>query len=223
MPNYAGLAQKKNELIRRARDGSVFIAERTATQTPITDLTTGTPPLLAPLPTGFEDLGWTSTDGVTFGRETESSQIRSFGSTEPTREDITNDTITMSVTAQETKMLTIGLSTGVDTTALQAKVGTGELSISKPNLPNPRYYHVLGIFVDESSDGELYFARYMPNAKITEFGETVYTSDGDDPIQYAMTFTGFEASDLGYSHRWIWAGEGWLALLASMGITQATA
>lgn len=221
MPNYAGIRDKKNELIRRARDGSVFIAPRSAT--PITALTTGATPTLSALPTGYVDLGWTSTDGVTYGRETESSQVRSFGSTEPTREDITNDTITMSVTAQETNLTTIGLSTGIDTTTLEAAFTTGELSVSKPNLPNPRYYHVLGLFVDESSDGEIYFGRYMPNAKITEFGETVYTSDGDDPIQYALTFTGFEASDLGYSHRWIWAGPGWLALLASMGIDQATA
>lgn len=220
MPNYAGLATKKNELIRRARDGSVFIAPKSADS--ITALTTGATPTLSALPTGYKDLGWTSTDGVTFGRETESSQIRSFGSTEPTREDITSDTITMSVTAQETKMLTIGLATGVDTTSLTAAATTGELSVSKANLPNPRYYRVLGLFVDESSDGEIYFGRYMPNARITEFGETVYSSDGDDPIQYALTFTGFADSTLGYSHRWIWAGAGWKALLAAMDITQAT-
>ncbi|TDC02280.1 hypothetical protein E1091_01135 [Micromonospora fluostatini] len=220
MPNYAGLKNKLNELIRRARDGSVFIAPRSAD--PIVALTTGTPPVLSPLPTGYEDLGWTSTDGVTFGRETESSQIRSFGSVEPTREDIINDTLTMTVTAQETKLLTIGLSTGVDTTGLEAAAVTGELSIAKAALPNPRHYHVLGVFVDETSDGEIYMARYMPNAKITEFGETAYTSDGDDPVQYALTFTGFEASDLGYSHRWIFGGAGWLALLDAMGIDQET-
>lgn len=219
MPNYAGLADKKNELIRRARDGSVFIAPRSATA--VTALTTGATPTLSALPAGWEDLGWTTTDGVTFGRETESSQIRSFGSTEPTREDITNDTITMSVTAQETKLLTIGLSTGIDVSALEAAATTGELSISKPNLPNPRYYRVLGLFVDESSDGEIYLARDMPNARITEFGETVYTSDGDDAVQYALTFTGFSDSTLGYSHRWVFAGAGWLALLDQMGIDQA--
>lgn len=221
MPNYAALADKKNELIRRARDGSVFIAPRTVPTITAISATTGGP--LAELPTGWEDLGWTTTEGVTFGRETESSQIRSFGSTEPTREDIINDTITMTVTAQETKLLTIGLSTGVDTAALEAAAGTGELRIAKPNLPNPRYYRVLAIFVDESSDGEIYMARYMPNARITEFGESVYTSDGDEAVQYALTFTAFEDSVDGTSHVWHWSGPGWVALLDRMGIDQAAA
>lgn len=219
MPNYAALADKKNELIRRARDGSVFIAPKSAAT--ITSITTGVGGPLTTLPAEWEDLGFTSTDGVTFGRETESSQIRAFGSTEPVREDITSDTITMQVTALETKLLTIGLSTGVDTSTLEAAATTGEVRIAKAKLPNPRYYRVLAIFVDESSDGEIYLARYMPNARITEFGETVYTSDGDDPVQYSMTLTGFEDSVDGTSHVWHWGGPGWLALLASMGITQA--
>lgn len=220
MPSYSAVADKKNQLIRRARDGSVFIAPRSADA--IAALTTGTPPLLTALPTGYEDLGYTSTDGVTYGRETESSQVRSFGSTEPTREDITSDVVTMQVTAQETKLLTIGLMTGVDTSALEAAATTGEFTIAKPDLPNPRYYHVIGIFVDESSDGEIYMARYMPNARITEFGETVYTSDGDDPVQVSLTFTGFRDSSLGYSHKWLFGGPGWLALLEDMSIEQAT-
>lgn len=218
--SYAALRDKKQELVRKARDGSVFIAESTAN--PILALTTGATADLAPLPTGYEDLGWTSTEGSTYGRETESAQVRAFGSTEPIREDVTNDTVTMSCTALETKLLTIGMYTGADLAGLKAAAVTGELSIEKPTLPNPRYYHVLGLFVDESSDGEIYIARYMPNARITEFGEQAY-GEGEDPISYGFTFTGFESSALGYSHRWIFGGPGWLALLTSMGIEQATA
>ncbi|WP_431881820.1 hypothetical protein [Micromonospora chalcea] len=220
MPSYSALADKKNELIRRARDGSVFIAPESVAA--ITAITTSTGGPLITLPAGWEDLGFTSTDGVTFGRETESSQIRAFGATEPVREDITNDTITMQVTALETKLLTIGLSTGVDTSALEAAATTGELRVAKAKLPNPRYYKVLAIFVDESSDGPIFMGRYMPRARITEFGESVYTSDGDDPVQYQMTFTGFESSSEGTSHVWHWGGPGWLALLDSMGIDQAS-
>ncbi|MFI7608784.1 hypothetical protein ACIBTV_27240 [Micromonospora sp. NPDC049366] len=216
---YSALRDKKQELIRKARDGSVFIAPKSAAL--LTTLTTGATADLVTLPTEWEDLGWMSTAGATFGRTTESSQVQSFGSTEPTREDITRDTITMQVVAQQTSLLTIGLYTGVDTANLKGAVTTGEVSIEKPTLPNPRYYHVLGLFVDQSSDGEIYLARYMPNARITEFGEQQY-GEGDDPISYPMTFTGFDDSDAGYSHRWIFGGPGWLALLADMGITQAT-
>jgi hypothetical protein len=192
--------------------------------TPAVAVTTTTPGAsvdLAALPTGYEDLGWINTDGVTYGRETEVSDVNSFGSVEPTRSDVTRDTITMSVTAQETKLLTLGLYTGADTTALTATAGTGEFSISKPNIPGFRYYRVLGLYVDRDDDGrEVYVARYMPRARITEWGEQQFT-DGDDPIQYNMTFTGYEDSVVGYSHRWIFAGPGWLAQLADMGIDQA--
>ncbi|MEU0078567.1 hypothetical protein ABZY58_11775 [Micromonospora tulbaghiae] len=216
---YSALADKKNQLIRKARDGSVFIGKASAD--PIAALTTGASADLTPLPTGYGDIGFTTTDGSTVDRSTESSQVRSFGSTEPTREDVTNDTVTLQVTAQETKLLTIGLFTGVDTTNLKAAMTTGELQIAKPNLPNPRYYRLLALYVDESSDGEIYMAQFMPRALITEFGGQQF-GEGDDPITYPLTFTAFRDSSLGYAHKWLWGGPGFKAMLADMGITQAT-
>jgi hypothetical protein len=215
---YSALRNKKNQLIRRARDGSVFVAAFSAP--PITTLTAAGG-VLQPLPAGWQDLGWTSTDGTTYGRDISSSDVTSFGSVEPTRSDITSDSMTMAVTAQETKLLSIGLYTGADTTGLKAAAGSGELSIAKPARPSARFYRLLGLFVDETEDGEIYLARSMPRAKVTEPGEQQY-SDGDDPIGYPLTFTGYEDSVLGYSHRWIFGGPGWLALLADMAIEQAT-
>lgn len=216
---YSALRDKKNELIRKARDLSVFIAP--ASSDPIVNLTSGASADLTPLPTGYKDLGFTSTDGVTISRSTESSQVRSFGSTEPTREDVTSDTVTLAVTAQQTQLLTIGLFTGVDTTNLKAAMTTGELQIAKPNLPNPRYYRLLSVAVDESSDGELYVGAFMPRARITEFGDQQF-GEGDDPISYPLTFTAFADSTLGYSVKYLWGGPGWKALLTAMGVTQAT-
>lgn len=216
---YATLRDKKTELIRKARDGSVFIAPTSVSA--ITALTTGAGAALATLPVGFKDLGWTSTDGVTYGRTTETSDVQSFGSVEPTRSDVTSDRITMSVTAQETKLLTLGLYTGADLTTAEAAVTTGEFQIEKPARPSFTYHRVLGLFVDDGDAGEIYIARFMPRARITEFGEQAFT-DGDDPISYPLTFTGYEDSVLGYSHKWIFGGPGWLALLDEMEIDQAT-
>lgn len=185
----------------------------------VTTTTPGTSIDLTPLPTGWEDLGWTSSDGVTFGRETEVSDVTSFGSVEPTRSDMTRDTITMQVVAQETKLLTLGLYSGASTDGLRASATTGEFVIQKPAVPGFRFYHVLGVFVDRDDLGrEIYMARYMPRARITEYGEQVF-SDGDDPIGYSMTFTGFEDSTAGFSHAWMFGGSGWNALLASMDIS----
>jgi hypothetical protein len=88
-------------------------------------------------------------------------------------------------------------------------------------VPGFRYYRVLGLFVDETNDGEIYIARYMPRARVTEFAEQAFNND-DEAILWGVTMTGFEDSTVGYSHRWIFGGPGWLALLNEMGITQAT-
>jgi hypothetical protein len=176
---------------------------------------------LAALPSGWTDLGWVTSDGVTYGRETEVSDVTSFGSVQPTRSDVTSDTITMSVVAQETSLLTLGLYTGADTTALTADAVTGEFGISKPAVPGFRYYRVLGLFVDRDDAGrEIYMARYMPRCRITEWSEQQF-SDGDDPISYGLTFTGYEDSTAGYSHRWIFGGAGWFGLLSDMGVPTA--
>ncbi len=216
---YSTLRDKKTELILKAREGSVFVAPHTADS--ITALTTGATADLSPLPTGYTDIGWTTTDGMTFGRETETSDINSFGSIEPTRSDITRDQLTMAVVAQETKLSTISMYTGADLTGAQAASVTGELSVEKPAIPGFLYYRVLAVFVDRTATGaEIYLARYMPRARITEFGEQQYT-DGDEAITYPLTFTGYDEAVLGYSHRWIWGGPGWLELLDEMGIDQA--
>ncbi len=216
---YATLRDKKTELIRKARDGSVFVGPSTVTA--LTAITTGASSALVTLPTGMEDLGWTTTDGVSYSRTTETSDVRSFGSVEPTRSDVTSDEITMGVSAQETKLLTLELYTGADLSAAEAAATTGELAIAKPARPGFRYYRVLGLFVDDGDAGEIYLARYMPRARVTEFGEQQY-NDADEAIIYPLTFTGYEDSTLGYSHKWFFGGPGWEALLDEMGIDQAT-
>lgn len=216
---YSTLRDKKTELIRKARDGSVFVGKSSVTA--ITTLTTGSSSDLATLPVGMTDLGWTTTDGVSYSRTTETSDVRSFGSVEPTRSDVTSDEITMSVSAQETSLITLELYTGADLSAAEATAVTGELQISKPARPGFTYYRVLGLFVDDGDAGEIYLARYMPRARVTEFGEQQY-NDADEAIVYPLTFTGYEDSVLGYSHKWLFGGPGWEALLDEMGIDQAT-
>lgn len=216
---YSTLKDKKTELIRKARDGSCFIADTSVAA--ITTLTTGAVPDLTALTTGYEDIGWISQDGASYGRTTEVSEVNSFGSVEPTRSDTTRDTITLSVTAQETRLTTLGLYTGADIANIEADSTTGEVQIAKPSRPGFKYYRLLGLFVDDGDDGEIWIARFMPRAKVTEVGEQVFT-DGDDPISYPITFQGYEDSTLGYSHKWFFGGPGWKALLTSMDIPTAT-
>lgn len=201
------------------------VAQMTATSSltggssPAIAVTTTTPGVavdLFTLPVGYDDLGWTSTDGSTFGRATDISNVSSFGSVEPTRSDVIKDTITLGVTAQETKLLTIGLYTGAATSGITAAAGTGEVKVAKPTRPGFTYYRVLGLYVDDGDAGEIYLGRFMPRARVTEFGEQKLT-DGNDPVSYPLTLTGYEDSVLGYSHCWYFGGPGWKAILTDMG------
>lgn len=217
MAVYADLRDKKNELIRRAKDGSVFVANMdVAVPAALTSGATGA--LVALDPEDWTDLGWISTDGVTYDRETDQVEIMSFGSSEATRSDVTRDEISMSCTAQETKALTMGITTGADIAAITADATTGEVSISKPTRPKLRFYRVIGLFMDHDDNGdEIYFGRIMPRAQVSDFGSQGYNED-ESGISYPMTWRGKEDSTLGYSHRWVWGGPGWKALLTEMGI-----
>jgi hypothetical protein len=222
--NYEALKNKQTELIRKALDGSVFVADIAAAA--IANLTTYTvgPPAvidLTPLPTEYDDLGWLTNDGAQFSRDVSASEVTSWGSVTPTRTDVTSDSTTMTVTAQETKLLTIGMATGADLSSLEAAFQTGEVSIAKPARPKSKHYRVLSLAVDQGDAGEIYIARFLPRAKVTGYSEQSF-GGGDDPITWGVTLTGEEDSTLGYSERWIFGGAGWNALVADMGFTQAT-
>jgi hypothetical protein len=220
VPSYDALKNKKNELIRKSLDGSAFLADATAD--PIVTLTaaTGTAPnqviSLAALPADWDDLGFLSTDGMAFSRDVSSSEVTSFGAVTPTRTDVVSDTTTLTVVAQETKLLTIGLATGADLANLVPDPLTGEVRIAKPVRPKSKHYRALSLAVDEGDGGEIYVARFLPRAKVSSYAEQSF-AQGDDPITWGVTLTGEVDSDLGYSEQWLFGGPGWYALLADMG------
>jgi len=226
--DYEALKNKQQELIRKALDGSVFLNPDLTATAIIDSLTqaTGVAPDqvidLAPLPAGYDDLGWLTTDGAQFSRDVSASETTSWGSVSPTRTDVTSDTTTMTVTAQETKLLTVGLATGADLAALEADFATGEVSIAKPSRPKSKHYRVLSLAVDQGDAGEIYVARFLPRGKVTGYAEQSF-GGGDDPITWGVTFTGEEDSEVGYSERWIFGGAGWNALIEDMGFTRAAA
>ncbi len=220
MVTFADWQTHQTQLIRKAKNGSVFLAP-VATSIP-TALTSGASAALVALPAGYDDLGLTTEDGSTFGREVEESTIRSFGHTEPTRSDVIADTTTLQVVAQETKLLTIGLYLGADTTGLEADATTGELIIDKPQVPESLHYRLMAVYVDQYEGDVIYYARILPQAKVTNYGEQQFNQGDGAFIGYDLTFTGFFDETLGTAERWVFGGPGWLALLADMGIEQAS-
>ena len=221
MAVFKDLNVTKNQLIRRAKAGAVVVAEMSVA-VPNTLTSTSSAVLQTLSSTDWKPLGWMTTEGVNYERTTESTDTQSFGSREPTRTDVTRDEISMTATAQETKLLTIGLTTGAELAAIKANATTGEVQIAKPDTPRLRYYRVLGLFLDHNDDGlEIYFGRFMPRAQIADFGSQGYNED-ENGINYPMTWRGKKDETAGYSHKWFWAGPGWKALLTDMSIPNET-
>lgn len=220
MAGYSSVDNKKRELIRKALKGSVFLAPITADPIGALTAATGVAPNkvidIVPFPDGYEDLGYLSTDGASFAREVSQSEVSSWGSNTPTRTDITADTTSLAVNAQETKLLSIGLATGAELSSLTLNAETGELSISKPDAPASRSYRALALAVDSYQGDEIYIARFLPSAKVTNYAEQSF-GGSDDPIGWGVTLTGEKDSTLGYTERWIFGGPGWYKLTSAMG------
>lgn len=216
MPDYAALQQKRTELIRKALDGSWFLAPISSEAI---EFITGPDSMLLALPVGYNDYGWTTEDGMQFGRDMGNSEIRSFGSTDATRSDIQSDTDTVNVVGQETSRITIETYLGVDLESLVPEVG-GEVAVAKPTRPKARFHRGFSLAVDDADEGEIYIGRTMPRVKVTSYTEQQYGS-GDSAITWGATFTAYKDSTLGYASKYHFGGPGWAALLDSMGFQPA--
>lgn len=223
MATYDSLKQQDTSLIRKALGGSFFIAPEDAD--PITNLTSYTagPPIvidLTTLPADWEDLGYTTDDGIGFENETSQSDVSSWQSITPTRSDILTDTDSITVVAQETKLLTIGLYTGAIIAPTALAANTFELGVAKPERPSARFYRGLALAVDGEGDDEFFIGRYYPRLKVTGKVGQKY-GKGDDPISYGVTLTAFYDTTAGFSCKYLFGGLGWKDKAAAMGFTVA--
>lgn len=221
MPSFDDLAEKKEALVRKPLDGSCFLSPTTAdhieADTLFDDTVGATLGHLMTLPVGYQDLGLLNPDGMSIARESSTSDVMAFGRQTPVRSDIVSDVSSLSVTAIETNLRTIGFGTGA--TILPGSRGTnGALQIKKPPRPSAKEYHILSMAVDLTEDGEIYICRYFPRAKITAFGDQVFGGT-DDPIGWNATVSGQFDSEWGASESWIFGGPGWNAILVEMGFT----
>jgi hypothetical protein len=212
---YDTIQQRQSDLIRRALEGSIFIAPYTATLP--TALTSGAGGDLTALPAGYEDVGWTDKkNGATWSRKPTTTDTTSWGSLEPTRQDITADVRTLKFIAQETKRLSLQLYEGTDLTGVAPDATTGEVSFSPATRPNTIFYRVFGLFVDGAAGHEIYVGRLLPRAIVTDLGDQVWTDDGD-VAGYEVTLTATVDATAGYAVRHFFGGPGWQELVSEMG------
>lgn len=218
--SYDALQQRQEDLIRKALEGSIFAAPHDSD--PITAMTTGAAGDLATLPDGYVDLGWTDKKlGATWTRKPDTSDVESWGASEPTRRDITKDQRSLHFMMQETKMLSLQMYEGVDLSSTFADSTTSEVAFDAPSRPATIYYRIFGLFVDGAGTDTVYVGRFMPKANITDLDDSVW-SDTDDPVGYDVTLSANYDSDEGTSMRFFFGGPGWQKMLADTGFTAGT-
>jgi hypothetical protein len=211
--SIATLAARQSSLIRKAQDAVIFAADSTAAA--ITAITTGATSELIALPAGYVSLGHhTEDDGINWSREVDVADVRSHGSSEPTRRDITSDVTGLVVLAQETKMITLEMFHNIDLSAVTPDAITSEIGFNRARTPSTKYYRLLAVASDGAGDDTIYFGRFVPRASITEFDDQSWTKG--EELRWPLTFTAYVDDDLGYSMREMWGGPGIVDLLEDM-------
>lgn len=213
MPAWETLKKHQLQLIRKALEGSTFLAPPSAAA--VTALTGPDMSLLA-LPSEYVDVGAMSDDGSQFAENIDSSDITSWGHAEPTRRDITSDVTTLQMNCQETSRLTMALYNTVDPDSL-VPGANGEVTFDKPSRPRQQTWRSLTIGVDLADGGEIYIGRFLPRASVTDKDDQNFQSSDDEALGYPVTMTAYMDSTLGTSCRFFFGGPGWAALLTEMG------
>lgn len=219
---FADLDNKKTELIRKALQGAVLIgspgAAMPSTLTVDSTATPGTPVLNPAIQTSFKDLGEISTAGAVFADAVSTNDITSWGRLEPGRRDISSDITTLQIVAQETNLLTLTSTYGIDPATITPDATTGEVTIRKPSTASVTYYPMIVLGVDGSGSSEIWCGGFLPRVALSNRGNMTLAS-GADGIYYDTTWTAFTDSTAGYSLEWHWGGPGWKAMLTEMGFS----
>lgn len=227
MAAYDDMISQNQDLIRKTLGGAAFLGPDTVD--PITTFTTHTPAVTGPpavaekielteLPEGMLDVGYLTDDGIGFETETSTSDITSWQSTAPTRQDIVSQIDSITMVMQETKLITLELSTGAIILPGSLAANTKELSIERPERPSSRYWRMLAVGVDGEGEDEIFVGRYYPRVKVTGTTGQKY-GKGDEALGYGITLSAYVDTTLGYSMRYLFGGRGWKKRAVAMGFS----
>lgn len=210
---FQSLDTTNNALIRKPLQGLVFAKRVEAADTEVKQVYTALGGLL--LPAGYLSVGKVAKkEGVKFARDTDSSEVESWGSGQPTRRDITKDITTVQFTMQESRRIAFELYTGADLS--QVKPDTDKnIVIDKPSTPQSMPYRLFVLSKDGEGAKAIYWLDWLPNATVTAVEDQTYTAD--DEMAYTVTMTGYEDPKYHTAHRKVWGGPGIDA--AAMGFT----
>lgn len=215
MPDYTSIAHRQAVLIRKALQGSVFIAPYTAAA--ITSITTGSSQDIAPLPAGYVDVGMIDKrNAPTWGSKVTTQEVMAWGDVYAARRDITKIDGSLKFTMLETNKTAIQLYLGQDISAAPLAPTTRELIINQAARPQPIPYRVLGITQDGTGSNAIYVGRFYPRAFVTDIGDQKWDDDAE-ALTWDVTLTPQNDGVLGTPVVHFFGGPGWFAELAQTG------
>lgn len=215
MADYTSIAHRQATLIRKALQGSIFIAPYTANA--VTSITTGASAGIAPLPTGYSDVGMVDKKNApTWASKVSTQEIIAWGDVYPARTDITAIQGSLKFTMLETNKNTLQLYLGIDLTSVPLDNTTKELIVNQPARPAPIPYRVLGIFQDGVGSNAIYVGRFYPRAFVTDITDQKWDDDAD-ALVWDVTITPQNDPVLGTPVVHYFGGPGWQSLLAQTG------
>lgn len=215
MADYTSIAHRQAILIRKALQGSVFVAPYTASA--ITAITTGSSQDIAPLPAGYVDVGMIDKKNApTWASKVTTQEVMAWGDVYSARRDITKVDGSLKFTMLETNKTALQLYLGQDLSTAPLAPTTRELIINQASRPQPIPYRVLGITQDGTGTNAIYVGRFYPRAFITDIGDQKWDDDAE-ALVWDVTFTPQNDSVLGCPVVHYFGGPGWFAQLANTG------
>ncbi|MGN8689490.1 hypothetical protein ACTND8_06245 [Atopobiaceae bacterium HCP3S3_F7] len=190
--------------IRKALAGAVFVKRYAGGDPPVTQVWTAEGGLI--VPSGYKDVGVLSkASAVKLARDTNTSDVESWGYAQPTRRDITSDVTTVSFTMQESNRLAMELHGGVDLSAVKADA-QGNIVVDKPSRPQALDWRVFILCKDGDGADAIYWLDWLPNAQVTGVEDQENSESAEKA--YTVTMTGYEDPAIKTAHRQIWGGPG---------------
>ena len=149
------------------------------------DLDAAAPTGLGSLPTGFQDVGYISEDGVVESTEQSVEKIKAWQRNATVRSTVTEGETTYQFTMIETNPVTVELAFGVE-------VGSDGSYVKSAGKERPRKAFIIDVI-----DGDRVERSYIPDGQVTELGEI--TRANGEPVGYEVTVTAYDNDGIGGS------------------------
>jgi len=144
-----------------------------------------------PLASGFVELGYVTSDGVTLSHDDQSTDLIAWQRGDIVRTLMTEQKLTLQASVMETNDKTVETYFG----------SYLEVTASGPVLAERAFQPTQVILALTVIDGDSVHRMVIPSAELTERGDLVYVTD--DSVNYDMTFTIYpDASQVKVYHYW---------------------